>query len=199
MPTVISTGPISLARKIERCMSLSLRRHDPDQVLRVTSLGYLSPGRQPGTPRNGRNLDLSAARFNGEASSECGEGSGADGGVQFFRRHRMRQKHANGAVGNADQCDGKLVAAARIVREEAFRGIGNCVENIGCLLRGAGAAFLRSFVEKVVAPVREQQDAAGMIRAGKTGSDERGFDGFMDSPRLSENAAELRTEAFGGG
>src|SRR5262245_50732429 len=54
MPTSTKTGPISLARKMEVCMVLSLRRHDPDQVRRVTALpkagGISAPWR--GSPRN---------------------------------------------------------------------------------------------------------------------------------------------------
>src|SRR5215207_8090905 len=59
-----TTGPISLARKMEVCTAavLSLRRHDPDQVQRVTAIKryarYLSPLR--GTPRNGANVGACA-------------------------------------------------------------------------------------------------------------------------------------------
>src|SRR6185437_326649 len=55
MPTAQSAGPISLARACDFCMEnvLSLRRHDPDQVLRV----FLSPSTiLAGTPRNKANV-----------------------------------------------------------------------------------------------------------------------------------------------
>src|SRR5262245_21255575 len=68
MPTARNNGPISFARKAEFCMGkdvLSLRRHDPDQVQRVSaaSLNAGSANSQlldRSSPRNAANVGRSA-------------------------------------------------------------------------------------------------------------------------------------------
>src|SRR5476651_2386055 len=86
-PQTARNGPMSLARKIDRCMSLSLRRHDPDQVRRVT-LRYLSPGRARAPLGTGLMWTHTLAGSMGEGGA-C---RGGDHSVDFRRRHRSEER-----------------------------------------------------------------------------------------------------------
>src|ERR1700682_6320846 len=93
-PQTARNGPISLARKIDRCMSLSLRRHDPDQVRRVT-LRYLSPGRARAPLGTG----LMWTHPGAGSMGECRARGGGAHGIDFRRRHWLRQENAPGGAG----------------------------------------------------------------------------------------------------